>query len=395
MASSNQVRVVIIEEATYGTTPGSGDFETIRMTSESLTGTPETTESGLLRTDRLTSGQVNTGLTINGSVDFELAKDNALDLLMRCAMMQDAYVSDTPITVDLTIDDTLKTITRTSGDWNTDVVVGDVITLSGFLDANNNTQVMVTAINSATEISYAGPESLADETGSGTEFVVADKATIGTDYPSLSIEKAFLDVTDRAINYRGMYVDGMDLNIAYGELVSGSFSFVGNNYEPVDAAADFMTDGRTINSPGTANVMNGSIDMPFIASSTQGAFSEEDFCIQTLNISLTNNASAQTCIGERAPKNYSINTANVNITLTAYLSSSTWGLLNKKETQESFAIGFIVKNEGGFYGFYIPAVQITFQDPNSPGANQDIIISADGQAKVGDNGESSLTIYKG
>jgi len=42
----------------------------------------------------------------------------------------------------------------------------------------------------------------------------------------------------------------------------------------------------------------------------------------------------------------------------------------------------------------MPAVQVSFDDPASGGQNQDVLISMTGTAKVGDAGESALTIYK-
>ena len=56
--------------------------------------------------------------------------------------------------------------------------------------------------------------------------------------------------------------------------------------------------------------------------------------------------------------------------------------------------GFLIKNSGGWYGFFLPQVQITFDDPSSQGQNTDIIITATGVAKVGVSSESSLTLFK-
>jgi len=76
------------------------------------------------------------------------------------------------------------------------------------------------------------------------------------------------------------------------------------------------------------------------------------------------------------------------------LKDGNWDLLARKLSQDPFAIGFMVKNSGGGYGFYIPALQVSFDDPNSGGANQDVSMDMSGQAKVGSSGESALTIYR-
>lgn len=393
MSSSNLVRIAFIEETVYGETPGSGNFEQARFTSDSLSGSPETTESQQIRVDRFSSGQVVTGLTVAGEINFELAKEDAIDEFFESAM----YNTWTPsgvVNEDLTIDTTAKTITRAGGDFTADLEVGDVLTLAGFSDSNNNTEIMVTSIDSATVIKFVGDEEMVDEAGSGTSYQVADKMTIGTTKKSFSIEKAFLDLTNKAIIYKGMICSGFTITATYGEIINGSFSFSGNNYQTVSAAADFITDGRTINDAGTTNSLNGSVDMPFLVSSAVGTLDEATFCIQSVEITLNNNLTAQTCIGETAPIDYSAGTAQIEVNISAYFSDESYGLLSKKLTQEAFAVGFLLKNVDGFYGVYMPAVQVSFDDPASAGINQDVILSMSGVAKVGANGESPLTLFR-
>ena len=393
MSSSNLERIAFIKESVYGETPGAGNFTQARFTSDSLSGSPETTESQQIRTDRYSSGQITTGLTVGGDINFELAKETALETCFESAMFN-SWVIDTPVTVDLTIDATLKTITRAAGDWNTDVQVGDIIELSGFTDPDNNTAVIVIAINSATVIAYVDNEDTVDETGSGTSFNVADKLTIGTTEVSLSIEKAFLDLTNKAIIYKGMIASGFSVSATYGDIITGSFSFSGNAYLPVGAAVDFITDGRTINPAATTQSLNGSIDMPYLISSAIGNLDEATFCVQSVEISVSNNLTAQTCIGTAAPKRYSPGTAQVEVSISAYYSDELHALLEKKQTQESFAMGFLLKNLDGGYGFYLPAIQVSFDDPGSAGINQDVILSMSGTAKVGTGGVSPLSLFR-
>lgn len=394
MSSSNQVRLTFIKETTYGETPVVGNFKTLRFTSEALSGSPETTESALIRTDRQSSGQVATGLTVGGAINLELAKDVAIEDFMESAMFN-SWVTPAPITVDLTIDKTAQTITRASGDFNNDLAVGDLVSLTNFLNAANNTQVMVAEIQSATVIRYVGPV-LVDEAGVGTDFKVADYLTIGTKATRvpLSIEKAFLDLTDKAINYRGMLANTMSLNMAYGSIVTASFEMNGNDYEPVEVAGDFMTNGRTIDAAATTNPLNGSIDMPFIANSADGTFDESVFCIRTVELNLNNNLNAQNCIGQIAPDDYTEGTAQIGITLDTYLADENWQLIAKKLSQAPFSLGFMVKNANGYYGFYLPAIQVSFDDPQSAGQNQDVTLNTSGVGKVGASGESALKIFR-
>lgn len=393
MSSSNRVRLAFIEEIVYGTTPASGNFSTARFTSESLSGSPETTSSEQIRTDRLASGQVATGLTVGGDLNFELAKESQLEALFESAFLN-TWQTSSAVTVDLTIDATLNTITRASGDFNSDVEVGDIIELSGFSTSGNNTECQVASIDSSTVITVVFPAGVADETGTGTEFQVADKLQIGTTEKSFSIEKAFTDLSNKGINYTGMLVNTMSLNVAYGELATGTLGFVGNGYDPVNAASDFMTDGRTIDASATTDTMNASIDVPWIANDLSGSFIDSTFCIQSLSMDLTNNYRPQTCVGSLAPENNTPGQADVSLTLDAYNADENFELLERKLTQTSIAIGFQIKNADGYYGVYIPAAQVSLDDPSSPGQNQDIIVSATGAAKVGANGENQLVLFR-
>ena len=395
MSSSNRVRVTFIEESVYGETPVAGNFSTARFTSESLSGTPETTESQQIRQDRLSSGQVVTGLTVEGALNIELAKEAQLEKLIESAMFN-TWVVSAPLNNDLTIDTALKTITRDSGDFNVDVKVGDILTLTGFVNTVNNTQVQVASIDSALVISIIFPDSLVDEVGTSNTFKVADYIEIGVTQKSFSMEKAFLDLTDKAINYKGMLCSSMNLNVAYGELITGAFNFSGNNAQAVDQAADFITDGRTIDASATTNTLNGSVDMPFSANSAGFAkLTKDAFCIQSIGIDLNNNLTPTNCVGKAAPIRYSEGSAAVAITMTAYNEDASWELLQQKITQTPFELGFLLKYSAGFYGFYLPAVQVSFADPASAGANQDVLLDASGTAKVGANAEKSLKIFRG
>jgi hypothetical protein len=311
---------------------------------------------------------------------------------MESAML-DVFVVDTPVVDEYTIDNTAKTIERDAGNFNNDVAVGDVIKFSNFSEAaNNEARVIVAEIVSATKIRYVGE--LVDEVALTGTIAVCDKLEIGVTKKSFSIEKSFLDLTEKAIIYKGMMANTMSLSVTYGEIINGSFGFVGVDYQAVDGDSNFITDGRTITDPALTQSLNGSIDMPLIVSDVVGQIDGLEFCIQSIELSLDNNNIPQTCIGKAAPKDYSFNTANISINLSAYLANDNWDILQKKLTQESFSIGFIVRNSDGGYGFYMPAVQVSFDDPASGGPNQDIMLEMSGMAKVGPNGEKSLYIYK-
>lgn len=251
---------------------------------------------------------------------------------------------------------------------------------------------MVTGVTTL-ELDLAIPTGMSTQSG-GVSYQICDKLSIGIVKKSMTIEKTFLDLTDKAIIYRGCLVSQMELNVEYGSLISGSFSTMGNNYEPVDAASEFASFDTYFDPPATSNSLNGSVDMPIIATNVNGAWGQDDFCLQNLNLTLNNNLTVQNCIGKAAPEDYSPGTAQITADLSSYLKNGNWGMISRKLSQQPFAIGFMVENGEGFYGFYIPALQVSFDDPQSAGANQEVSMDMSGVAKVGANGESALTIYR-
>lgn len=372
---------------------GSGDFQTARFVSEQYSGTPETTESAQIRTDRQSSGQVVTGLTVNGGHSFELAKETAIEDFMESAMFN-TWVSSSIVNDTFELNLTTKKLIRTTGSFVTEgVVVGDFLVLSNFATAANNTIVMATAV-SALEVTFVHPTGMVDAAAEAASYQICDKLTIGTTKKPLTIEKTFLDLTNKALIYRGCLVSQMELNVEYGALVNGSFETQGNDYDNADAASEFASYNEYFEDPATSNTLNGSVDMPFLATDVTGSWDQDAFCLQNVNLTLNNNLTVQNCIGRIAPENYSPGTAQVGAELSAYLKDTNWDLLARKLSQESFALGFMVKNTDGYYGFYIPALQVTFDDPASGGQNQEISIEMSGVAKVGSGGESALAIYR-
>lgn len=372
---------------------GAGEFKTARFTSEQYSGTPETTESAQIRTDRQSSGQIVTGLAVEGGHNFELAKEGAIEDYLESAMCN-SWVTSAIVNGTFSLNLTTKKLIRSTGSFvDEGVKVGDFINLTNFATAANNKTIMATNVT-ALEVTFAHPTGMVDAVAEAASYQVCDKLSIGITKKSMTIEKTFLDLTDKAIVYKGCLVSQMELNVEYGALVSGSFQTMGNNYQAVQAAADFATYQTYIADPATTNSLNGSVDMPFLATDVTGSWAQDSFCLQNLNLSLNNNMTTQTCIGKAAPEDYSLGTAQITADLSSYLKDGNWNMLARKLSQAPFAIGFMVGNVDGFYGFYIPALQISFDDPQSAGANQEVSMEMSGTAKVGASGESALTIYR-
>lgn len=396
MSSANQVRITQLKETTAGVTPGAGNFNQPRFTSESFSGSPETTESQTIRSDRQSSGQILVAIKSQGDLNFELVAEEPIYEYYE-SLMFSSFVEVAAVAVDITIDDTAKTITRASGDFTaTTIAVGDILELSDFSNAVNNTIIQVKSIDSATVITYIANDELVDETGSGTSYQQADKMEVGTTKSTHSFEKAFLDVSGKALIYRGMLAAQHSLNVSHGSIVTGSFSFQGTNYEVAEASGDFITDGRTIDSQASTLGFNGSLDLIFLADDADGTLDSSSFCLQSIEMSVNNNVTEENCIGAATPNSLNGGTLTVELSMSAYLDSVAFALISKKISQASFKLGFALKNsEGNFFYYLFNGVQLNFDDPSATGINTDVVQAMTGTVKIGPNGESSMIMYKG
>jgi len=177
MSSSNLVSITAIEEADYGVTPLTGEFQTARFVSESLSGTPQTAKSTEIHSDRTSSGQVQVGLDVGGDINMELSADSLQQDFIRAAMMQkeaqpEATMTGKAITVKA-IDKTLEI------EGSADLAKGDLIFLSGFTDEKNNGMAYVNKVE-------------ADEV---SPMVPVGKAVVITATPSTDTELAWTFTT--------------------------------------------------------------------------------------------------------------------------------------------------------------------------------------------------------
>jgi hypothetical protein len=77
----------VVKETTYNQIPvDSPDWETLRFTSESLTATPQVSQSEEIRSDRMVGDQFKTSTDVGGGFDFEFSADT-YDSLIDGAMM--------------------------------------------------------------------------------------------------------------------------------------------------------------------------------------------------------------------------------------------------------------------------------------------------------------------
>ena len=407
MSSSNLVSVVYTPETVYGVTDTPLSAETAYtaiFTSESLSGTPQTTESEAIRTDRQSGGQVVTGLTVEGSIDFELAPDKFFDDFFESSMCTTWVASGSSAeTVDLT--------PNPSNDQEATLTIGgDFSTIGGGINANDIIQLLpvsgspvtlsVISVDSTTQLTVATKRG--EDAISGGSFTVLrpQYLDIGIEEKSFTIGKAYKDVRvspgdvdEYSQTYTGELVSGFSLSMTSGEIVTGSYNMLGNGYDQVTPSYEqsIVAAGGTVTPPGTSNALNASVDVPVVTADGEAT----TWCLQSLTLELDNGLDPQLCIGKIAPQRYALGQASISISADIYLSETSYiDFMPAKLTQNPVSLSVSTLNAGGGYAFVLSAVQLTFPDPASTGRNQQTFLNAQGVAKVGTNGESALRIYK-
>lgn len=406
MSSSNLVSVTYVKETAYGVSPTPAPgvaLETVRFTSESLSGTPETTVSAELRTDRMSSGQVVTGLTVGGDISFELSRDQFFDDWFAAGLMSD-WVAASEVNADVTLTpnpsnnqeaDLVLSVTLPG------VAVGDILQLRPNTSTESKFLAVVTSIDVAnTEFTVATKRGQPAMTAEDFFVAVPSYVEIGSNKASFTVSKAYQDVThdvssdEHSQTYAGTLVGGFSVEATYGSILSGSFTTNGNGYlqQHPSYAQAVVAAGGSVNAAGTANPLNASVDMPLV---TKDGYIATDFCVESIQLNLSNGLDPQNCIGKVAPQDYSLGTCTIDISVDCYNSDSSYdAFMPTKLSQEPVSFSFSAENASGGYAFSVIAAQLTFPDPSATGQNEQVMINATGTAKVGPNGESAIRIYK-
>lgn len=406
MSSANLVEVIYLPETEYGVTPEplSGvTAETVRFTSETLSGTPTTTISAAIRTDRMSGGQVVTGLDVGGDLNTETASSKFQDDFFEAGMMS-TWVPAAALSTDVTLtpnpaDDQEATLTIT-GDFSTigpGVAAGDILQLvpaSG--PVITVTVITVDSTTQCTVNTKAGEAAIAGVTMS---VEIPAYLVIGAEQKSFTLSKAYLDVLhelstdEHSQRYKGSLVSGFNVSASYGEIVTGVFSTMGNDYlqEEPSLSQQIETAGGTINPAATSAPLNASVDVPIVTA--DGVAST--YCVESFDITLDNGLDPTNCIGKIVAEGYTLGTAEIAINAAIYLSDSSYDqFMASKLTQAPVSMTFTMANADGGYAFQFPAIQLSFPDPSSEGQNEQTMLNATGAAKVGANGESAIKISK-
>ena len=216
------MQIVIVKEATPGTTPSTPTGETLRCTSFDGNINPSYLESKEIRTDRQRApgamGTTEASPSFGGEASYG-SLDTLLDLLLGGGW------SPSLSGVNLAVDATAKTVTRASGDFvAAGFQVGQSVTMAGFTNAGNNSTQTITAVT-ATVLTFGGAAGLVTEAAAAGRTITGNILKVGASYVPSTCTLEHKDEGTSATKfqpYKGLAISKLTISGGLGQNVEWS-----------------------------------------------------------------------------------------------------------------------------------------------------------------------------
>lgn len=364
MADANREGLAFVKETTFGTTPsGPPTLKNLRWTRESLKQATQTVESAEVNATRNTSAIFRVGLNAAGAFGFELSY-GTYDELLEYALLSATWTAAVTLT-GITIAATDASTLTDSGNGMAVFTVGAWFKLSGFTGAGATTNAGYFKIEAkaAGSLTVSPATLTADAAGESVTILQGAYITTGTTLSSIAIEKSFGDISEYVVE-NGMCINSMQLSIAPGKIIDGSFDFLGK--KETGAAA---TAGSGTNTAAPTTVGMNAVDNVSAILEGQSSLGCTEFTLQ-----LNNNLRARQEIGTLGA--VSIGTGSIKITgsLKLYFSNRTHMNKYRNFTGSSIAVR-LTDSATNVYIIDLPAVKYTDGDQTGTGKDTDVIVN--------------------
>ena len=214
-----------------------------------------------------------------------------------------------------------------------------------------------------------------------------DVLKVGTATPSYSVEKHYEDI-DKFIAFTGMRVGQANLSISYGEIITGSFQFMGNGSS---TPATSLVGLGSVAPATTTDVMNATSDVGTV---TLGGIST-GMIISSMTLDINNNLRENAGIGREYATDIKYGSASITGTVELYLSADVFNLYKDVVLEnDSVALSYTVSDGTNSYTFLLPKVKLSGDTPASGGKDDDIMLSLTYSALRDDVEGTSLKITR-
>lgn len=196
-----------------------------------------------------------------------------------------------------------------------------------------------------------------------------DVLEVGVEERSFSIQKEFQDLSTPSFElFTGMRVGQMDLNIATGSLVTGSFNFTGAGESR--GTTDALGLG-TLTPATTNDVLNATSS---IASLTIDG-SSTGVCLTSLTMSVNNNLRENMCIGEEFANDIGYGSSLITGSFEAYLTYEMFQKLDAVADNTDVALSFQIGDGVNSYTILLPRLKLSADSPQATAKDTDVMIT--------------------
>tara|TARA_R110001632_G_scaffold71359_1_gene165528 strand:- start:755 stop:1918 length:1164 start_codon:yes stop_codon:yes gene_type:complete len=369
-----------VAEVTPGITPTSPLWTKIRNTG----GVPTIIKDALI-SDELDDSREITGVRVGneqaqGEYSVELSQTSQDDLIANA--MSSAWVAGLALTtIEVTVDETLKTFTRTAGDYLADgVLVGDLIRFNG-LTGDNAKPFIATSVSALVVAGAAITHTLTPEVVT-TDIDTGDKIGTGSLCPTMSIltwYRGRCGTVDKYVLTAGVEFTGFSFEVAVNAQVTGSFPLLGR----MQTFSDTPPVGSTFAADLTTRSFAG-VDGKVLVDETIEAF------ITSSTLTNDNEASAQFELGNKAVSFVERGRATNTVSMSGFMANT--DLVQRFNDEVETSIDIILNGLDGAMSFSYPKTFLTAATPEIGGATS-ITQSLEGTA-IGSKLQSSVIIQR-
>ena len=382
MSDSNRLRVSIVKETTFGTTPSSPAMQVLQVTGQSMRDRVGYQQSNIINDDRNVEELVRLSKSAAGQLPFELMfspTTEALELLLGGTMCSAETAVASGDSGSTTGSSKVVTV-DVGGSSNADVEVGDIVHLSG----NNAGYYKVTA-KDATTITVEADANLASD--SGITVTRAARRLNGTVEDSFTIEVARLDLGKAQI-FTGCVVNTLDLTVADEAIVTGTFTFEASNstFQDSDLGTDQFIASATY-TDATDHPVLDSLSVPEIRSAGSS------FPAKQITLNINNNVMARTELGKLGAQSMRQGEFNVTGSFDAYFEDFTEMQSYADNTTGAIWFALIDANGRG-YTWSLPTVKFSDAGADVTGSNTDTMVSVTYQATLNDTEDCTTRMQR-
>ena len=370
-----------IPEVTQGVTPTNPAWYPLRNTGGIPAITRDTIISNELNGSReVTSIRTGSNQT-SGEFAIELSAESQ-DELLAGAMSSSWQNGVSGSAVDVAVDATAKTFTRSAGSFLTDgVEVGDLIAFTD-LAGNNSKPFLVTSVIETVVTGAGIQHELTTAAAAETGYKTGDKLETGNlckSYSILTVLTGNCGTVDAYLLTKGVEFSGFTIEQAVNADVTGSLPFIGRTQEiltalPAGSTFPYSFEAEPFSSVDVS-AYNGSAPLELI---------------DTFTITNDNSASAQFALGNNSVAFIERGKAANTFSLAGKLFDMS--LLQMFVDEEDIEVSSVLSGVTGAMSFTLKRATLTSATPEISGA-ESVTISLEGQA-TGNKTLSSIIIQR-